>query len=78
MGKPAAILVDTGYENMEQIGQREQTGTTVYCSMGQEWEHHQPRYDFKRLFNLTTIETAKTAFSPAEAGAGFRIAQTFR
>ncbi len=32
---------------MEQIGQVEQAGATVYCSMGQEREHHQPRYDFK-------------------------------
>lgn len=47
LGKPAAILLDTGYENMDQIGQVEQSGATVYCSMGQEREHHQPRYDFK-------------------------------
>ena len=47
LGKPVTILVDTGYENMEQIGQVEQAGATVYCSMGQEREHHQPRYDFK-------------------------------
>ena len=47
LGKPATILVDTGYENMEQIGQVEQAGATLYCSMGQEREHHQPRYDFK-------------------------------
>ena len=27
----------------------EQAGATVCCSMGQEREPHQPRYDFKRL-----------------------------
>ena len=45
--KPATILVDSGYENMDQIAEVEQAGATVYCSMGQEREYHQPRYDFK-------------------------------
>jgi hypothetical protein len=31
-GAPATILVDTGYEKMEQIEQVEQAGATVYCS----------------------------------------------
>ena len=45
--KPTTILVDSGYENMDQIAEVEQAGATVYCSMGQEREYHQPRYDFK-------------------------------
>ena len=47
VGKPTTILVDAGYENMEQIEQVEQSGATVYCSMGREREHHRARYDFK-------------------------------
>lgn len=47
LGQPSTVLVDTGYENMEQIEQAEQAGATVYCSMGQEREQHQPRYDFR-------------------------------
>ena len=45
--EPATILVDSGYENMDQIAEVEQAGATVYCSMGQEREYHQSRYDFK-------------------------------
>ena len=44
---PDAVLVDASYESMDQIGQIEQSGATVYCSMSQEREHHQSLYDFK-------------------------------
>ena len=43
----ATILVHSGYENMDQIAEVEPAGATVYCSMGQQREYHQPRYDFK-------------------------------
>ena len=47
LGKPTAVLVDTGYENMDQIEQVEQVGATVYCSMQQERENVPRRYDLR-------------------------------
>ncbi len=32
---------------MNQIAEVEQAGATVYCSMGQNREYHQRRYDFE-------------------------------
>ena len=47
VGEPTTILVDSGYENMEQIEQVQKGGARVYCSMSREREHHRGRYDFK-------------------------------
>ncbi len=39
----------------------EQAGATVYCSMGQQREYHQPRYDFKPpIRNLSFASTTQT------------------
>lgn len=48
LGKPEKVLVDNGYENMDQIEKVEESGvTTVYCSMGRGRDRWRARRDLK-------------------------------
>jgi len=52
LGQPERVLVDNGYENMDQIekiekGQGEEKGPKVYCSMGRGRERWRARHDLK-------------------------------